>query len=143
VTTENLPKSGRPLRVLLAEDNPADVILIREALASRFDQVELAVREDGEQMIRTIEELERGETPRPDVILMDLGLPRVTGDVALARWKRCAFSGEVPVVVVSSSDAAGDRATASRLGARSYFRKPSDYDEFMKLGDLVGAILVS
>jgi CheY-like chemotaxis protein len=143
VSIKSPSKHSKPLRVLLAEDNPADVILIREALSSRFENVELAVQEDGEQMIHMIEMLERGETPRPDVILMDLGLPRVTGDVALARLHRCEFSSDVPVVVVSSSDAAGDRATATRLGARSYFRKPNDYDEFMKLGDLVGAILVS
>jgi chemotaxis family two-component system response regulator Rcp1 len=134
---------NKPLRVLLAEDNPADVMVIREALVSHFGDVEISVQQDGEQMIHMIELLDRGEAPCPDVILLDFNLPRITGDVALERWSHSRLSGQIPVVVVSSSDAPRDREAATRLGASSYFRKPNDYDEYMKLGDLVGDILAA
>jgi CheY-like chemotaxis protein len=129
--------------VLLAEDNPADVFLIQEALALRFKdlEIEISVQQDGEQMMQTIDMLDRGGTPCPDVILLDLNLPRITGDEALERLRKSSLFGRVPVVVVTSSNSPRDHRTADLLGANRYFRKPTDYDEFMKLGDLVEDVI--
>jgi two-component system, chemotaxis family, response regulator Rcp1 len=135
--------ASRPLRVLLAEDNPGDVLLIQEALSLRFTGVEVSVWEDGEQMMEIIELLENGGAASPDVVLLDLNLPRITGDEVLERLRRSPTCGKVPVIVITSSDSPRDRQSATRLGADRYFRKPTDYDEFMKLGELVEAVLAS
>lgn len=135
--------ASQPLRVLLAEDNPGDVLLIREALALRFTGVEVSVQEDGEQMMDTLALLESGGAPCPDIVLLDLNLPRITGDEVLESLRRSPVCAKVPVIVITSSDSPRDRQAATRLGADRYFRKPTDYDEFMKLGDLVEAVLAS
>jgi chemotaxis family two-component system response regulator Rcp1 len=135
--------ASQPLRVLLAEDNPGDVLLIHEALSLRFPGVEVSVQEDGEQMMETIGLLENGSATRPDIVLLDLNLPRITGDEVLQHLRRSPVCGKVPVIVITSSDSPRDRQAATRLGADRYFRKPTDYDEFMKLGELVEAVLAS
>ena len=88
-------------------------------------------------MIRYIDTVDAGEVPRPDIVLLDLNLPRVSGHVILGTLRRSPLCGTVPVVIVSSSDSPHDRKEASRLGATRYFCKPNDYDEFMKLATLV------
>jgi chemotaxis family two-component system response regulator Rcp1 len=136
------PQPARePLYILLAEDNPGDALLIREALGMRFPDAKYIVQQDGERMMRWIDLLDSGYAPRPDVILLDLTLPRATGEEVLGRLGQSAACRGVPIVIVTSSDSPRDRAAAARLGANRYFRKPSDYDEFMKLGDLVNGVL--
>ena len=88
-------------------------------------------------MIRYIKNVEAGKLPCPDIVLLDLNLPRVSGHVILESLRRGPLCGTVPVVIVSSSDSPHDRSEASRLGATRYFCKPNDYDDFMKLGSLV------
>jgi two-component system, chemotaxis family, response regulator Rcp1 len=133
----------RHLRVLLAEDNPGDVLLIEEALSMRFGRVEISVQEDGEQMMDTIGLLESGRARRPDVVLLDLNLPRITGNEVLEILRRSPVCAQVPVIVITSSDSPRDRMAVASLGANHYFRKPIDYDEFMKLGELVETVLAS
>ncbi|HEV2202007.1 MAG TPA: response regulator [Bryobacteraceae bacterium] len=130
-----------PLNVLLVEDNPADVLLIQEALSARFPVSHISVHQDGEQTMQWIERLDRKEVSRPDVILLDLNLPRVTGEDVLWRLSLSPLCRGVPIVVVTSSDSPRDRIAAAGMGASRYFRKPADYDEFMRLGDLVKGIL--
>jgi chemotaxis family two-component system response regulator Rcp1 len=134
------PLSGR-LRVVVAEDNPADELLMRESLALRFPEVDVSVHHDGEQMMRWLDLLETEYTPRPDVILLDLNLPRFTGQQVLERLRGNSRGALIPVVIVTSSDAPNDRAVAVRWGVACYFQKPLKYDAFMKLGDLVHEIL--
>lgn len=136
-------KAGAPLHVLMAEDNPGDVLLMRVALDACFPKIEVSVQEDGEEMMRWIDKLDRGEVLRPDVILLDLNLPRVTGEEILWRLGQSRLCRGVPTVVVTSSDSPRDRATTAGLGASRYFRKPTDYYEFMRLGNLVRAVLTS
>jgi chemotaxis family two-component system response regulator Rcp1 len=136
------PQPARePLYILLAEDNPGDALLIREALGMRFPDAKYIVQQDGERMMRWIDLLDSGYAPRPDVILLDLTMPRATGEEVLGRLGQSAACQGVPIVIVTSSDSPRDRAAAARLGANRYFRKPSDYGEFMKLGDLVNGVL--
>jgi len=127
----------------LAEDNPGDAFLVREALTTRLPGIEISIREDGEQMMRWIDLLDNGEARVPDVILLDLNLPRITGEEVLWKLRHSPVCRDVPIVVVTSSDSPRDRAATARLGVIRYFRKPMDYDEFMKLGDLVSAVLAS
>jgi two-component system, chemotaxis family, response regulator Rcp1 len=127
----------RRIQVLLAEDNPGDVYLVREALSLEKLEFELLVRSDGEQMSDFIDEIDTGALPCPDVVLLDLNLPRRSGVSVLERLRQSTLCGEVPVIVVTSSASPQDREMATRLGASSYFQKPSDFDEFMRLGSLV------
>ena len=133
---------GRPpLHVLLAEDNPGDVLLMREALTSRFPEVDVSVQPDGELMMQWIDRLDGGNAPRPHVILLDLNLPRVSGEEILWRLRRSQACQGVPTIVVTSSNSSRDEKTMARLGADRYFRKPTDFGEFMKLGDVVATLL--
>ena len=133
--------TSSPLNVLLVEDNPGDVLLIQEALSARFPDSQVSVHEDGEQTMKWIEKLDRKEVARPDVILLDLNLPRVPGQEVLWRLGQSPLCRGVPIIVVTSSDSPQDRIATAGLGASRYFRKPTDYDEFMKLGDLVKGII--
>ena len=74
---------------------------------------------------------------RPDLVLIDLNLPKVDGLQVLAHLRNHPLCGSTPVVIVTSSDAPRDRERATRLGAALYFRKPSEFDEFMQLGAIV------
>jgi two-component system, chemotaxis family, response regulator Rcp1 len=133
--------ASRKLTVCLAEDNRADVLLVREALKRHRVEVDLVVKHDGEQMLRFVDQIERGEAPPPHVVLLDLNLPRRTGIEVLARIRQSAALERVPVIIVSSSDALNDREAARRLGATLYFMKPSSYEGFMELGEIVRTVL--
>lgn len=122
---------------MLIEDNPADAFLVREAIERYITGVELLAIRDGEAAIRLIERADAEEASCPALVLLDLNLPTKTGGEVLARIRGSKRCGKVPVVVVTSSDSTLDRACASALGADSYFHKPADYDEFMRLGEIV------
>ena len=125
------------MNVLLAEDNPGDVILIREALKEVGFDFELTVQNDGERMLSHIDRIDNGELGCPDLVLLDLNLPKAGGHTLLERMRASGRCQLVPVIIVTSSDSPKDRDLAVRLGASDYFRKASDYDEFMRLGTVV------
>jgi CheY-like chemotaxis protein len=129
--------------VLLADDNPSDVYLIREALREHAVDCSLRVVSDGKEALRII----AGETDDTDtgsiaLIILDLNLPRHDGIEILQRLRESALLEHVPVVVLTSSDSPRDRVLANQLGATRYLRKPSSLDEFLSLGavfkDLLG-----
>lgn len=111
--------------------------MVREALEHHGLDVDLLVKHDGEQMLRAIELIDAGQLPCPDVVLLDLNLPKRNGIELLARIHESAVCRGVNVVIVTSSDAPSDRAAAVRFGATTYFCKPSSYDEYMRLGEIV------
>jgi CheY-like chemotaxis protein len=126
----------KPVRVLLIEDNPADIELVREALmAADLDPV-LEIAADFEEARGHIQDISL-TVDSPDVILLDLNLPKGSGLELLQMFRASPKFEKVPVIVVSSSSAARDRDRAAQLGASRYFRKPSDLEEFMTLGQLV------
>jgi chemotaxis family two-component system response regulator Rcp1 len=132
---------ARKCRILIAEDSRADVFLIREALRKAKIDADIYVAEDGEQAIRYLETAERDRTPAPDVVLLDINLPRYKGGDILRRLRRSDAAAGTLVLVVTSSNSAADRDEMNVLGADGYFRKPSDYAEFMKLGPIVRELL--
>ncbi|MBV8833946.1 MAG: response regulator [Acidobacteriaceae bacterium] len=133
--------SAELVRVLLAEDNPGDVLLVREALKLQPFQSELTVQPDGERMLGFIDQIEAGQQPCPDIILLDLNLPRRTGEILLERIRQSKPCLKVPIVIVTSSGSPRDREIAERLGANRYFQKPSDYEKFMHLGSVIRELL--
>jgi CheY-like chemotaxis protein len=131
--------------VLLAEDNEADVTLVREALTMHGLDYELRVLTDGEAAMEFIEQVGTELNPEcPDVILLDLNLPKASGHELLRLLRTRPACQHVPVIIVTSSNSLLDRKTAAELGATRYFRKPIDLEKFMDLGavikDLVGAV---
>jgi CheY-like chemotaxis protein len=129
-------------RVLLVEDNPADANLVEEALEEAKLDCELCVMRNGQQVIELIERLESASGQQmPDLVLLDLNLPKVTGDVVLERVRSSPRCREAKVFIISSSDAPADRERAMKLGAVGYFRKPSTLADFMLIGPRVRAIL--
>jgi CheY-like chemotaxis protein len=129
--------------VLLADDNPSDVYLIREALREHAVDCMLHVVSDGKDALGIIS----GETGSADaaslsLIILDLNLPRHDGIEILQKLRESVILEHVPVVVLTSSDSPRDRILANELGATRYLRKPSNLDEFLSLGavfkDLLG-----
>lgn len=140
-------KSGRaaalagPPVILLVEDNPADVFLLREALASHDVLPRLYVAHDGEEGIHSIDAIDEARMPCPDLIVVDINLPRKNGFEVLARVRSSRRCRDKPVVILSSSTAAPDRDKANRLGASSYIRKPSSLKEFLAIGGRLKSLL--
>ncbi len=122
--------------VLLVEDNPADVELVKEALDAANVEHVMQIATDFEQAKALLAGIPAGAAC-PDVLLMDLNLPQGSGLELLRVFRENPNWQTIPVIVVSSSDARRDREQAARLGAVDYFRKPSDLDEFMRLGPIV------
>ena len=130
------------MRVVLAEDNPGDVYLVNAALKHEKLDVELTVQKDGEKMLTLLDRIEAGEMTCPDIVLLDLNLPRYSGAMVLEKMRASRVCAHIPVVIVTSSDAPSDRDIARRFHASGYFRKPTGFDEFMRLGSLVRSLVV-
>lgn len=129
-------------KIVLIEDAEADIFLVREALQQAGLNFQLKVLNDGEKAVDFIDTLDSSDSMScPNLILLDLNLPKKGGDQILERMRRSPRCACVPVIVVTSSDSPKDKAETARLGATKYFRKPSHLDEFMQLGPLVRDLL--
>lgn len=131
-----------PIQVFLAEDNPGDVYLVREALNEAQLRYTLAVAADGEIALQHFERLVGAPVPvLPDVVLLDLNLPKVEGDQVLQKMREHRLLSEIPVIIVTSSDSPRDRSRLEALGATRYFRKPANFVDFLSLGALVREVV--
>jgi CheY-like chemotaxis protein len=136
------PMDDEPFEIVLVEDAEPDVFLVREALESGGVAFNLRVFSDGEKAVDFIDEVDRaGDGASPDLMLLDLNLPKKSGAQVLEHVKQSLRWRDVPVVVLTSSDSPRDKEQAAQLGATRYFRKPSRLAEFMKLGEIVRDIL--
>ena len=125
---------SRPIEVLLVEDNPGDVRLTREALREGKIRNNLHVARDGVEALAFLRrEGEHAGAPRPDVILLDLNLPRKDGREVLMEVKSDASLRQIPVVILTSSQAEEDICRAYDLHANCYISKPVDLDQFIKV----------
>jgi CheY-like chemotaxis protein len=126
-----LHHSGQPARILLVEDNPADVRLTRESLKDCRFSNELFVAKDGEEAIQFLcQEGHHISSPRPDLVLLDLNLPRKDGRAVLAFAKGRVDLKEIPIVILSSSRAKRDIVQTYALHANCYISKPLGIEEF-------------
>lgn len=122
------------ISVLLVEDDPGDVVLIEEAFADHKIGNGLTVVSDGVEAMRYI----RGEEPyagreRPDLILLDLNLPRKSGAEVLAEIKSDPQLTTIPIVVLSTSESEEDVLRSYRQHANAYITKPVDFDSFRQV----------
>ncbi len=131
-----------PCHIVLAEDNPADLGLVRHALREHQVECDLHVIGDGDEVVSFINDLGRdSDVPCPNLLLLDLHLPKKDGREILKHLSASERCGQTPVVVLSSSDALGDHRYAETNAAIHYFRKPSSLGEFMQLGIIVRAVI--
>ena len=129
-------------QILLAEDNPGDVLLFREALNSRELPCNVIVAGDGQKAIALLEgEGDGRERWRPDLIVLDVNLPKYNGDAVLRHVRRQPWLEGVPVIMLTSSPSPADRAAAIDLKASVYLQKSSDLDELLEVGKIVEAVL--
>lgn len=127
--------------VFLADDNPGDVFLVREALREHAVECEVDVATDGAEAREYFTRVERAGARVPDLVLLDLNLPKISGMELLRRIKAIPGCKNTPVLVISSSDSPRDRLESHNLGAYAYIRKASVLDEYMQLGETIKHIL--
>jgi CheY-like chemotaxis protein len=128
------PGEKRPVEILLVEDNPGDVVLIREGLRGARASTRVSVATNGEAALDRLRgQGEFAEAPRPDLILLDLNLPRLGGREVLAAIKSDNGLRRIPVVVLTSSQAEPDVAASYDLHANCYVSKPTDLEEFLRV----------
>lgn len=125
------PGSSAPVELLLVEDSPDDADLMREALDESAFRVRVTVVEDGEDALRYLRRLPPfGDAPRPDLVLLDLHLPRLSGHEVLAEIKEDEGLRRIPVVVLTSADSELAFLSAYELHANCCVRKPADLEQF-------------
>jgi CheY-like chemotaxis protein len=126
------------IRLLLVEDSPADVYLVREAIKKEGLNFHLEVADNGEAAIQILNRMDSDpDEPPPGLLLLDLNVPRKDGTQVLDRLRHSPRCGAIPVIMISSSDSPRDRRRAQELGVTEYFLKPSRLAEFMSLGKMV------
>ena len=130
----NINTLGKPIEILLVEDNPGDVDLTREALTESKVSNNLSVVEDGEQAMDYL--LQQGDYTtaiRPDLVLLDLNLPRKGGREVLDEIKNHSSLRMIPVVVLTTSRAEEDVVRTYQQHANCYITKPVDLDKFISV----------
>ena len=130
--------------ILLVEDNPGDVILIREMLREHGLRGELSVIGDGDIACEFIARLDRDPgIPCPGLLILDLNLPRRSGHEVLKMFRESDRCSKIPVAILSSSSAPKDRDAVAALGADTYIQKPISLEEFMQIGAILKQVLQS
>lgn len=123
---------GRPIEILLVEDSPGDVRLTIEALKDAKVSNNLSIVGDGVEALAFLRRAGRhADAPRPDLVLLDLNLPRKDGREVLAEMKGSPDLRRIPVVVLTTSEAEQDILATYDLHANCYITKPVDLDQFI------------
>ena len=139
------PNTRPPLNVLLVEDNLVDIILFKEALEEIHVNCELQVARDGEEALRGLRG-ECGNFVRPDLIFLDLNLPKKNGLQVLQEIKADSELRTIPIVVLTTSKSLKDTSEAYRLHAISYIVKPRGIDAYIEFAEIIlkywGALVV-
>jgi CheY-like chemotaxis protein len=124
-------RTNRPIEILLIEDNPGDVRLTKEALRTSKVPHRIRVAEDGiEASAILFQQGQHADAPRPDLIVLDLNLPRKDGRAVLAEVKADPRLKRVPIVILTTSQSEPDILQAYDTHANSYITKPMDYEKF-------------
>jgi len=131
---------GKPAQVFIVEDNDPDVFLVEEALRSQGIRCQIQQCHDGEEAIRVLSHIIAAHVP--DIIIVDLNLPKVTGFEILKHVRSLKQLDGVPVLILTSSQSATDRALSLQLGADAYIAKPPTLSEFLSnVGSGIRALL--
>mgnify|MGYP006351558409 CR=1 FL=1 len=132
-----------PLTIIVVEDNPVDIYLIRWVLEAHQLSYELQVIENGDYAMNYVNALAQQERRRsPTIMLLDLNLPQREGREILQRVKSIPEGSDIRVVIVTSSKNPADQRETLAMGADAYFVKPYHLNEFMQLGDIIKQLTV-
>lgn len=124
----------RPIEVLLVEDDQGDILLTREAFDLNKVRNRLHVVNDGEQALAFLRREDGyADVPRPDLMLLDLNLPRMDGMEVLEAVKADSELRTIPVVILTTSEAEEDIIRSYRLHANAYVSKPVDFEQFIRV----------
>ena len=133
-TPATVAARSRPIEILLVEDNPGDVVLTRRALTDARVANRLSVVHDGEAAVDFLRRVgAHADAPRPDLVLLDLNLPRKGGHEVLAEVKQDPDLRRIPIVVLTTSDADADVQSAYDRYVNSYVTKPIDMEDFLRV----------
>jgi CheY-like chemotaxis protein len=136
--------AGQPIEVLLVEDDPGDVLLIKEAFEFNKVHNNLNVVSDGEQALAYLRrEGDHAGASRPDLVLLDLNLPRKDGREVLAEVKQDETLRTIPIVVLTTSEAEEDVLKSYQLHANAYVTKPVDFERFVSIVRQIDDFFVS
>jgi CheY-like chemotaxis protein len=130
----DVSQEWRSIEILLVEDNPGDVDLTKEALLDAKVRNRLHVVDDGAKALDFL--FQKGiysEVPRPDIILLDLNLPKKDGRQVLSEIKAEPLLKDIPVVILTTSQADEDILRSYQLHANCYITKPVDFKQFLKV----------
>ena len=123
---------GQPIEILMVEDNPGDVRLMQEAFREAKVRNNIHIAADGVEALAFLRRQGRyADVPRPDVILLDLNLPKKDGREVLVEIKTDPGLGRIPVVILTSLEAEEDILKAYNLNANAYVAKPVDLEKFI------------
>lgn len=139
-----MAEATRAIDVLLVEDDPGDVLMTREAFADNKVANTLSVVDDGVSAMQFLrKEGEYADAPTPDLILLDLNLPRMDGREVLAALKDDERLRRIPVVVLTTSEAEEDVLRSYSLHANAYVTKPVDFERFIEVVRQIDEFFVS
>jgi two-component system, chemotaxis family, response regulator Rcp1 len=131
-------------RILLAEDNPADVYLIERALRLHGVRFQLELAESGKDALKLLSRYsDSGGATEPQLIVLDLNLPQHDGVEILRHVRQMDVLRDIPVVVLTSSDSPRDHIQSLECGASRYLKKPSSLEEFMAIGGVLKDLISS
>jgi len=141
------PGTASPVRILVVDDDPGDVLMIEEALADSDIEKVIDVVNDGQEAMEFLRrEGRHSDARRPDVILLDLNMPRMDGRQVLGEVKRDEDLRTIPIVVLTTSNADTDILGSYLLQANAYVRKPIDLDDFndvvRRIDEFFGRVVV-
>ena len=125
---------NRTTEILLIEDNPGDILLTQEAFRSSLFSHNLRIAKDGSEALQIL--LRQGAycgSPLPDLILLDLNLPKIDGREVLEKIKSRSELKDIPVIILSGSAAESDMTSSYDLHANSYVVKPSNFEDFKEI----------
>ncbi|GAB3075284.1 response regulator [Micromonospora schwarzwaldensis] len=139
--------SSSPVRILVVDDDPGDVLMIEEALEESDVEKVIDVVADGEEAMEFLRREGRHTgAQRPDVILLDLNMPRMDGRQVLGEVKRDENLRSIPIVVLTTSNADTDVVSSYTLQANAYVTKPIDLDDFndvvRRIDEFFGRVVV-
>ena len=128
--------------IVIAEDNHADIALVREALKTHRIESHLVVISDGAEVIQYFRGLDLdSRSPAPDLVLLDMHLPKYDGEEILNALRSTERIAQTPVLVMTSSPATELKRVAQKHAALHYFTKPTTWTEFAELGNIVASLL--
>ena len=134
--------SYEAIEILLVEDNPDDVEITQRALGKIRLANRLHVVRDGEEALKFLrhqgEFEDHAESPRPDLILLDLNLPKVNGKEVLAAIRHDENLATIPVIMLTASSRDEDVVESYRLGTNTFIQKPVEFDKFLHALDVIG-----